>query len=1236
LLLWGVSLGPIGIVLAAVLVVAAVAWPLPNGRAVGLIAAGFAVLVIVKGLALAVAPQVGLLATYATGTARVQGSGAERSVEYRDLTGATRVDEALDLAGDRFPVAFFNDAARFNFGPDVQPARDQLPFTARWQGWVDVPTAGERRFVLDSLGPARVFVDDALLLETTAADVRQHSEAATQLTPGEHGLRVEYARPEARVPRLHLQWTPIPGGPLEVVGAPTFRPNAATGGQNWWPSTGPRPTQAIEIGFGLVLVTWLALAARNLRRSNLGRAALGLIPLLFLAYGMALHAPLIGRTTILSGLDDWLVYESSARDILLNGPLMAGGQQRAPAYYGQPLYPYVLALAHALTGEGLFGPLVLQFLALGTVVALSGVLARRAFGSRLAALWAVAAVLAFVVAQNEYVRVARQLFNENLYMPLVMASLVVLVGVVRRGAPPAPWRLVLVGVLLGVTAVSRSQFLAFVPFGLLILAVAWWRARRSAVATLLPLLAVVAGLALAIAPVTTRNWVVSGQFVPISASGGASLLEFHRPPPGLIDAAAVERDLLFEALHLDTQTRTVLAFARQDPLGYLATWLPLGAHSLGLPGRTGAGIYWPLLVVVLAYLAAFALPSARRLRVWPIHAFVASHLLILMLFEADTYGYRLVMPMYAPMLVVAAQVPLALVRLAQRAGSRAPERQGGRGWSIAAPAIALLVAIAAVGIQGRALLSAWPERDTNLVGLGGAAAHAAATAERADADVIYVASIDGTPRRYGAGSLPGLRYPWFKWFDPTRSLPLPPIGRSAVYALAELNGADVAGGLVGCLGPPDASAERTLDGAQARALCVASLGGSAPIAATFDGLARVDTIVVPERVEAGEAAETRLVWQPLARPGDAQQVWLHLEDPDDGTLWGNATLDLYPVRQWEPGEVLLSRLPLATEPTAIPDRYPLTLGLNAARGNAPSAAASWQGQRVDRVPVGSLTLLPSTRPGLANQELPQGMLPTAGVAASGLELVAARPPAPEAWPGKRVQVGLLWRAMQDAPQDARVRLRLVRDDGEVVQESVGPLFGGRFPASALRDGSVVRDEQTIEVGPRVAGDGLVLEVGLAGADAVAPIGKLSVAGRKHNFESTPSTPEAVFGSSMALLSHKLDPQPARPGNNVDIRLTWRADGSIEHGYKVFVHVLDRTGEKVLAQRDAEPLDGRAPTSGWVTGEVLDDEYEVAMPSDLAAGQYPVEVGVYEEKSGERLRLPSGDNRLILATRLEVR
>jgi len=84
--------------------------------------------------------------------------------------------------------------------------------------------------------------------------------------------------------------------------------------------------------------------------------------------------------------------------------------------------------------------------------------------------------------------------------------------------------------------------------------------------------------------------------------------------------------------------------------GYLATLLPLAAHSVGLQGRNDPRIYWPLLAASLLYVLSFGLRSTRRLHVWPIHAFVLTHLLVLMLFEADTYGYRLVVPMYAPMM----------------------------------------------------------------------------------------------------------------------------------------------------------------------------------------------------------------------------------------------------------------------------------------------------------------------------------------------------------------------------------------------------------------------------------------------------------------------------------------------------------------------------------------------------------------------------------------------------------
>ncbi len=1160
------------------------------------------------------APPVGLVASY---WANPTMTGApERSTDFPWLHDATRIDSGLQLSGEDFGVHFFNDAARFNFGPDVQPARDQLPFSVRWQGWLLAPSDGARRFTIGAVGPAQVWIDDAPL---------GGPDATLNLTAGLHALKVEYARPEARVPSIAVRWQRDPGGALMTLGGDDVR----------WRAEGASPAASAALGAAanlLIAATVVILIAFGVRRAWHAKEwwwpILAFVPLALAAYGALLEAPSAGKATILSGLDDWLIYESSARDILLNGLLMDGGQGHAPPFYGQPLYPYVLALLHRLTGEALFGPIVVQFAALGLVMIGVAVLARRAFGTAVDGLAALAVFAVFLQLEPEHFKIARQLFNENLYMPLVMASLIALVTLARRRAPPAWWTVALTGGLLGLTAISRSQFLLFIPFGLLILWLAW--RRRPVYATTSVVLAAV-GLLVVIAPVTARNLVVSGQFVPISSSGGASLLEFHRPPPGLIDQAAIQHDPLYDALHLDQQTRTVVAFARADPGGYIATLLPLGAHSLGLQGRNDPGVYWPLFIAVLMYLASFGLYRTRRLHVWPIHAFVLTHLLLLMLFEADTYGYRLVMPMYAPIIAVAAQLPLAAVHVfmgsrlgaAMRSGNSARSaRFATAGWSV--------VFAAALLWQAKGLVDLWPEREPALHGLGGAAAHAALTSDRVGAGVIYVASVDGTPRRFGAGSLPGLRYPWFKWFDPTRSLPVPPRSLAAVYMLSELSQQRPAGDLAACLGAPDASGEVVADGDRVRAACGVDDTTSARV--TFDGLAAVESVTAPDSAAAGDTLDTRLVWQPLVAHPEAQQVSLQLDDPSagDGTLWGNGTLDLYPARQWQLDETILSRLPVATDPTAIPQPYRLTLGMGPTRSGAQPAMATWQGSRTDRVPVAQVTLTPGSAATLA--ALPTDMRPLEGppLVGGGLELIGMRPLPPEAAVGSPLRVGLLWRAVQDQPSAVQMTLRLVGSSGEVLQEAAMPLLGGRATPSSLHEGNVVRDEQKIVISPQAPSDESV-RVEVAIADAAQGLGSVKLTGRAHTFDASGAAAEAVFGGAMELLSDSV----SRDGANVTVNLHWRAAATMSVGYKVFVHVLDPSGQKVVAQRDAEPQDGKAPTTGWVVHEVLDDAYVVALPSGLAAGAYPVEVGVYDPSTGNRLTLASGDNRLLLTSRVDV-
>ena len=76
---------------------------------------------------------------------------------------------------------------------------------------------------------------------------------------------------------------------------------------------------------------------------------------------------------------------------------------------------------------------MLQFAALGLVLVGTAVLARRAFG-RWVDGWPLWLAVGLLQLEAEHFKVARQLFNENLYMPLVMVSLIVVVWSARRAA----------------------------------------------------------------------------------------------------------------------------------------------------------------------------------------------------------------------------------------------------------------------------------------------------------------------------------------------------------------------------------------------------------------------------------------------------------------------------------------------------------------------------------------------------------------------------------------------------------------------------------------------------------------------------------------------------------------------------------------------------------------------------------------------------------------------------------
>ena len=98
-----------------------------------------------------------------------------------------------------------------------------------------------------------------------------------------------------------------------------------------------------------------------------------------------------------------------------------------------------------------------------------------------------------------------------------------------------------------------------------------------------------------------------------------------------------------------------------------------------------------------------------------------------------------------------------------------------------------------------------------------------------------------------------------------------------------------------------------------------------------------------------------------------------------------------------------------------------------------------------------------------------------------------------------------------------------------------------------------------------------------------------------------------------------------------LTLFWSPLQPLPFDYTVFVHIRDGAGA-VVAQRDAQPLAGRYPTSQWQAGETIIDLHQITLPTDLPAGQYQVWIGLYRLDTLERLPVDddvSGENAILL-------
>ncbi|MEW6231529.1 MAG: hypothetical protein AB1566_04325, partial [Chloroflexota bacterium] len=135
---------------------------------------------------------------------------------------------------------------------------------------------------------------------------------------------------------------------------------------------------------------------------------------------------------------------------------------------------------------------------------------------------------------------------------------------------------------------------------------------------------------------------------------------------------------------------------------------------------------------------------------------------------------------------------------------------------------------------------------------------------------------------------------------------------------------------------------------------------------------------------------------------------------------------------------------------------------------------------------------------------------------------------------------------------------------------------------------------------------------------------LAVAIHRRGFEAPSISPrDAKLGEEVRLVGLSLNNVRLRPGETLRVKLVWLALKPTREDLKVFVHLLSIPAGRLVGQHDGDPVGGYTPTSRWYPGEIVLDEHDITLPTNLSPGKYRLIAGLYRFPALDRLKVSTG-------------
>jgi 4-amino-4-deoxy-L-arabinose transferase-like glycosyltransferase len=254
-----------------------------------------------------------------------------------------------------------------------------------------------------------------------------------------------------------------------------------------------------------------------------------------------------------------------------------------------------------------------------------------------------------------------------------------------------------------------------------------------------------------------------------------------------------------------------------------------------------------------------------------------------------------------------------------------------------------------------------------------------------------------------------------------------------------------------------------------------------------------------------------------------------------------------------------------------------------------------------------------------------------------LRLLGHGPIVEQARPGDSLRLVLFWQALRLMDNDWRLQLRVQSTDGSILAQGEFDPASSVHPTSRWAQEEVVMGQYDLTLDPAAPSGDVQLTLNLVdtatgqrlvGQDFV--LAGLTIEGWRREF----TVPEAIqnpltanLANRVMLLGYDLTPTSITPGAVLHLTLYWQALESMKTSYTVFSHLLGKEG-RIWGQKDSVPVQGTYPTTGWLPGEVVVDEYEIQAQPEAPLGDYVPEIGMYDSATGERLPVLDAEGRTV--------